>query len=701
MTTLLPLRAEVKITRVSADGMGAPRWLLEDQVRNSFFNIDWPTYEILTRWSYADPELIVEAVNQQTTLTLTADDVEAVKKFLDMHCLVVRWETQEALGLAGRKREQQKSWAYKLMHGYLFFRLPLFNPDAFLGDFLGIGKFFLSTRFLYISLSVLAFSLLQISRQWSEFTTTFVDTLTLEGLIAYATALVFVKIIHEFGHAFALKKYGQSVPEMGVAFLVMFPMAYTDMNQAWRVSDRAKRINIATAGVRFELLVAIWSAFFWLILPDGPIKSALFFLATISWILTLFLNSSPFLRFDGYFVLMDFLNYPNLHERSAAIARWQLRKALFGDSSECPERLAPNFRRFLVVFAWITWAYRFVIFIGIALLIYFKVTKLLGIFLAAIEVYWFILKPIIKEVTYWWENRLIYAGQARARKTIALALIVAFIFFVPLPYPIKSAVIIRPTNFWDIILTQRAQVVSLPPADGETLDEGAEIGRFSSDEASYRLAIASINEAEAQRNLRNANISRDTDESYAVLLNRFEGEVSSRQSAELLGDRLDVMAPVDAIFRRQDTNLALGEWLPQLTRIGFVVPERGTVDAVAWLEADAVASISIGAPVRIFTMQSVMPWRGQVIAVSDSAASELPVTALSATHFGNVLVRPHNGVLVPEQAVYRVTIRVEGVESDDLRHVMYGNVAISSAPRSMGERYVRAIVATLAREFTP
>ena len=80
MTTLLPLRAEVKITRVSADGMGAPRWLLEDQVRNSFFNIDWPTYEILTRWSYADPELIVEAVNQQTTLTLTADDVaEAVR----------------------------------------------------------------------------------------------------------------------------------------------------------------------------------------------------------------------------------------------------------------------------------------------------------------------------------------------------------------------------------------------------------------------------------------------------------------------------------------------------------------------------------------------------------------------------------------------------------------------------------------------
>jgi putative peptide zinc metalloprotease protein len=342
-----------------------------------------------------------------------------------------------------------------------------------------------------------------------------------------------------------------------------------------------------------------------------------------------------------------------------------------------------------------------VIFIGIALLIYFKVTKLLGVFLAAIEIYWFILKPVIKEVNYWWGKRRLYIGNACAQKTIALTLILVVIFIVPLPYPIKSAVVIRPTNFWDMMLTQRAQVVSLPPQDGEPLDAGASVGRFASDEASYRLVIANIREVEAQRNLRNANISRDTEESYAVLLSRYEGEVSSRQSAELLGDRLDLVAPVDAIFRRQDANLALGEWMPQLTRIGFIVPDRGTVDAVAWLEADAVASISIGSPVRIFTMQSVMPWRGQVIAMSDSAASELPVAALSAAHFGNVLVRPHNGVLVPEQAVYRVTIRVEGVESDDLRHVMYGNVAIRSAPRSMGERYVRAIVATLAREFTP
>lgn len=701
MTTLLPLRAEVKLTRVSADSMGAPRWLLEDQVRNSFFNIDWPTYEILTRWSYGDPELIVETVNQQTTLTLTMDDVEAVKKFLDVQCLVVRWETQEALGLAERVRDQKKSWTYKLMHGYLFFRLPLFNPDAFLERYLPVGKLFLSTRFLYISLSVLAFSLFQISRQWNEFATTFVDTLTLEGLLAYSFALVFVKILHELGHAFALKKYDQSVPVMGVAFLVLFPMAYTDMNQAWRVGDRDKRIDIATAGVRLELLVAVWAAFLWLILPDGAIKSALFFLATVSWLLTLFMNSSPFLRFDGYFVLMDYLNFPNLHERSAAVARWQLRKTLFGEPAECPEILTPNFCRFLVLFAWITWAYRFMVFISIALLIYFKVTKLLGTFLAAIEIYWFILKPIIKEVFYWWERRSLYIKKFRARKTVSFALILSLVFFLPLPYPIKSSVVIWPTHFWEMILPQSAQVVSLAPEDGETLGMGAPIGRFTSDESSYRLSMSSIRQAEAQTNLRNANVSSDAEDSYAVLLSRFEGESSLRQSAALRENRLDLTAPVDGMFRRQDTNLAVGEWISRQTRIGVLVSERSTVDAVAWLQGDAVANIEVGARVRIFTLQSVMPWRGHVIAVADSAAVELPVVALSAAHFGNVLVREHNGVLVPEQSVYRVTIRVEEVESSDLRHVMYGNVAIRSAPRSLGVQYVRNIVATLVREFTP
>ncbi len=701
MATLLPLRAEVKLTRLSADGMGAPQWLLEDQVRNAFFNIDWPTYEILMRWSYAEPELIVEAVNQQTTLTLTMDDVEVVNKFLDVHCLLARWQTQDAQVLAGRVRDQQKSFSYKLMHGYLFFRLPLLNPDAFLQRALPVGKLLLSKQFLYISLSVLAFSLFKISQQWNEFAATFVDTLTLEGLISYAAALIFVKIIHEFGHAFALKKYGQSVPVMGVAFLVLFPMAYTDMNQAWRIRDRMQRIDITTAGVRFELLVAIWAAFLWLILPDGAIKSALFFLATISWLLTLFLNSSPFLRFDGYFLLMDLLNYPNLHERSAAIARWQLRKTLFGDSTKCPENLSSFFQRCLVLFAWITWAYRFVIFIGIALLIYFKVTKLLGVFLAAVEIYWFILKPIIKEVAHWWERRREYIKKVRAQKTLISTLVILFIFCVPLPYPTKSSVVIRPTNFWEMILTQSAQVASPLAEDGESIHAGSSIVRFYSNDLDYRLSAEVIHKDEAERSIRSANLSSEMEDSYAVLLSRLEVATSLHRSAELEKNRLNLMGPVDGFFRRQDANFGLGEWKPRLTRVGYLVPEIGTVDAVAWLDGDAVQNISIGATVRIFTMQSVWPWRGEVISISDSVSSELPVKALSATHFGNIIVREVNGVMVPESSLYRVIMRVEGVESSNLPHVMYGNVSIRSSPRSMGDRYVRAIVATLVREFTP
>lgn len=695
------LRSEVRITPASADRMGAPRWLLEDRIRNSFFNIDWPTYEILIRWNYGDSELIVESINQQTTLALTKEDVEAVKKFLDTRYLLNRWQPQEALGLVERLREQQKSWLHKLMHGYLFFRLPLLNPDALLERWLPLGQFLLSKNFLYLSLGMLLFTLFQISQQWNMFATTFVDTLTLEGLLAYLLALVIVKIIHEFGHAFAVKQCGVPVPTMGVAFLVLFPMAYTDMNQAWKVNDRNKRIDIATAGVRLELLVAIWAAFLWLILPEGPLKSATFFLATISWILTLTLNASPFLRFDGYFLLMDWLNYPNLHERSAAIARWQLRRVLFADASDCPESLTPGFLRFLVVFAWITWAYRFVVFIGIALLIYFKVTKLLGTFLAAVEIYWFILKPVLKEMKFWWESRIAYIQNLRTRKTLLAGLLVLVVFFLPLPYPIKTAAVIWPSDFQQISLSQPGQLLMLPVVDGQFVQKDEVLSQFSSDAALFRLMGSQLRESEAQRLLEKASISPNNDFSYDVLISRYRAEVGSRQSAEFNLRRLELRTSSGGLFRLNDPDVSVGDWLQGRTSLGFIIPQDSAVEAVAWLESEAFANIKVGASAKVYTLHSTRPWYGQVIALADDAATELPVRALASSHFGNVHVREHLGKLVPERAVYRVTIRLDDVQSKDLNSVLYGQVSIRSAPRSIGGQYLRAVGSTFVREFTP
>lgn len=144
---LPPLREELDLMPGPAMPDGQPSWTLHDPARNQFFRIDWPTLEILTRWSMDDPEKIAADVSEHTTLTLTADDVLQVAQFVVQHQLV-----QAASPGASRKMAEQ--WARMrgsplkwLLHHYLFFRIPLIQPDAWLTRWLPVARGFGSRTF--------------------------------------------------------------------------------------------------------------------------------------------------------------------------------------------------------------------------------------------------------------------------------------------------------------------------------------------------------------------------------------------------------------------------------------------------------------------------------------------------------------------------------------------------------------------------
>ena len=137
-------------------------------------------------------------------------------------------------------------------------------------------------------------------------------------------------------------------------------------------------------------------------LPDGPLRTGVFVLATTSLIMGLLLNLNPFMRFDGYHILSDAVGVPNLQTRAMAVGRWLLREILFGVGAPCPE---PGPRSAVLAFAfyaWAIWIYRLVLFLGIALLVYHFAFKALGIVLFLIEIVWFILCPSSRNGRRWW-----------------------------------------------------------------------------------------------------------------------------------------------------------------------------------------------------------------------------------------------------------------------------------------------------------
>ncbi len=183
-------------------------------------------------------------------------------------------------------------------------------------------------------------------------------------------------MVHEFGHAYTTKRFGCRVPTcMGLALLVMVPVLYTDVNESWKLTDRRHRLAIGLAGVTAELCCAAIAMCAWGFLPNGPARSAAFLVATSTWITTVLINLSPFMRYDGYYVLSDWLETPNLHQRAFALARWWLREKLLGLDDPPPEALPESRRRLLVFFAFLTWAYRFTLFLGIAAVIYHFAVK--------------------------------------------------------------------------------------------------------------------------------------------------------------------------------------------------------------------------------------------------------------------------------------------------------------------------------------
>jgi putative peptide zinc metalloprotease protein len=380
---------------------GAPTWTLYDPTTGKFYRIGWLEFEILAHWHLRRPELIADHISQHTTLRPDPVDVEHFVKFLQAAELL-RVTGAEAIGrFVQRKAGRRQAWYKWLVHHYLFVRIPLVRPDGFLTAALPYVQWVYTRAFLIVTLLCGLTGLYLALRQWDVFAASLPWFFSLEGAALAGLALVASKLLHECGHGFTAKRFGCRIPTMGVALLVMAPVLYTDTSAAWRLRERSKRLAIGSAGVAAECCLAAYALLAWSFLPDGIFRSIVFIWATTTWILTVAVNMSPFMRFDGYYLFSDLIEVPNLQERSFALARHTMREFLFGFGDAPPELWSPRMRRILVTYAFTTWLYRFTLFLGIAFVVYHMFFKALGIVLFAIEIWWFILQPILRELREW------------------------------------------------------------------------------------------------------------------------------------------------------------------------------------------------------------------------------------------------------------------------------------------------------------
>ena len=694
------LREELDVSPTAALASGEPSWVLHDPIRHQFFRLDWLSFEILSRWDLENVEAIIHAVERDTPLHVEEADIEKLLTFLTEQQLLAQDNLDSAGELAKRLSDGRPSWCTWLIHHYLFFRIPLVKPDAWLTRWQGVAGYFFSKQFLWLTAFALFFGLYEVFRQWEVFTSFLLDNLTFQGILSYGVALIVVKLLHELGHAFSAKRQGCRVPAMGVAFLVMWPMAYTDTNEAWRIQDKWKRLQIASAGIATEMIIASWATLAWALLPDGSLRSSAFFLATLSLLATLAINASPFMRFDGYFILMDALDMPNLHNRSFALARWKMREFLFGLGEKKPEFFSRWKERALIVFAIGIWIYRLVLFLGLALLVYHFFTKLLGIVLFAIEITWFIWMPIRNELTEWWKRRTVIVKARRARWTGSVATLLLLGFVLPMPTRIMVEGLLRPSEYWQVYAPGPSMIAELPFQDGAIVQKNAMLVRMQSPDAQSQSEVA-INKYQATG--WSAAIASVPGREVNTLA--YSQKQNSTAYAEYLRakeqlNRYLPTAPFAGKFRLADPDLRVGQWVDRNEKIGVLLGE-GAWQIETWLDGEQIKRVRKGDAATFMSVGLAKPINAKVRRVDADATRILPDGLLAAPMGGHILARYQSNQWIPEQSVYHVVFELQDFSEKDLDFVQRGNLVIQAKPASILGRYLTTAISVVLRELNP
>jgi putative peptide zinc metalloprotease protein len=486
------------------------------------------------------------------------------------------------------------------------------------------------------------------------------------------------------------------VPTLGIAFMVLMPLLYTDVTDAWRLPDKRQRLAIDAAGVAVELVLAAIALFLWPFLPPGPAQSAAFMVATASLVMSVGFNLNPFMRFDGYYILADATGMDNLQPRAFALARWRLRELLFGLGETPPEVFDRRRRMWLIAYAWATWIYRLVVFTGIAVLVYAMAFKVLGIVLFLVEILYFILLPIWREVRTW--RRGATSATRQAAVTLAGLTLLVAVLLVPWSRDVEIPAILEARDAVLVHPPRPARVKSVLVGVGDPLREGDPLVELDAPDVDNEMRLTETRIALAERRLAR-RIADATDREQSLVL---EDELAALRvnlaGLHSIRERLVVRAPVAGRVLELNDALHPGRWVAMteaIARVGdpSAVVVRGYVaEQDLWRLADAAR----GRLVPYETPAASIPLT--LTSVARSGAPAIELAELVQVHGGRIAAsEDRDRRLVPISAQFLATMTTVDA-LPPVNSVTRGLVLIEGKAESLAGRAARQVARVLVRE---
>jgi putative peptide zinc metalloprotease protein len=403
------------------------------------------------------------------------------------------------------------------------------------------------------------------------------------------------------------------------------------------------------------------------------------------------------MRFDGYFLLSDALGMPNLHGRAFALARWHLRELLFGLGEVPPEYFSTSRRRGLILFAWAVWIYRLVVFLGIAVMVYYMFAKVLGVLLGAIELLWFILLPVWSEIKVLRQKWPQIRATPRSRRTAVVAAILMVLTVIPWSFQIQTQGVLKSAQVFPLIVPAAGQLVQAPPPSGTPVRAGTPLMEIVSPDLETRVGVGRARSSAAAWAAQAAALDTELQPRLLVLRHQSETATASLEADMREAERLMPQAPFEGMLLDVPPELKAGDWVSRHERLGVLIdPTHWRVEA--YIEEGMLSRVNRGDSAVFLpeTPSSASIWL-EVEHIDLDATRILPDGLLPSSRGGHIPVREKGNQIVPDRAIYRVAFRVTD-KIPQTGSSARGSVVIYGSPTTIMGEFLRSAIGTIVRE---
>ena len=590
------LRSSVRIHRQFYRGV---KWyVLFDPFTNQYYRLQQGAWEFVVR---LDSRRTIEEVWYEL-LRLDPDNAPGQGEVIDILAQLYQANmlhydlAQDGQKLFERNRKKEQRKLRSNLMNILFLRIPLLDPDTVLKRCLPLIRLLFSRAGLVAWLAVVGTGLKFALDDFDKLKDQAQGVLAPTNLFLLYVCGFLIKMIHETGHACAVRRHGGEVHSMGVMFMMLAPLPYTDATASWSFRSKAQRVLVASSGMLFEFFVAGLAAIAWSWLGGGAAKSVAYNVLFLASVTTVLFNINPLMKFDGYYILADWLDMPNLQQHSGEHLKYLLERHVFGKHDARTPAQSQRDAWIFGLYGILSHAYKFLLFGGILVSIsrhYLLLAVVMGVF---ILLSW-VAMPLWKFVNYIFLSPELQRVRPRAVRTTVLSLggLFAAVAWVPVPDTFTAPGVVLAQARTVVVARTSGRVASCRPAT-QRVRTGDTLLQMINPELDDRILQTRGQLEENGNRLRQALEGHPED----MMPIERRNDALGQELSKLLQDRsnLTVLASQPGIWSSPRSADLEGKWMVKGDSLGEVI-DTARFDFVAAIAQSEVSRLFTTPPRRL------------------------------------------------------------------------------------------------------